>query len=138
MEGIGERLTPADAVPHCHLVLVNPGVELPTPDVFRALEHRENAGMGPLPQWSSDKVFATWLAGQRNDLETPARYLAPVIGEVLAALGDARVARMSGSGATCYGLYSGAELAGAAERRISSTHPGWWVRAVTTTGGAAA
>lgn len=138
MQGIGERLAPVDAVPQCHLVLVNPRVELPTPDVFRALVTRENAGMGPLPRWPSSEDFATWLAGQRNDLEPPARHLAPVIGEVLAALGDARVARMSGSGATCFGLYPNDDLAGAAARRISGAHPGWWVRAVASTGGNAA
>lgn len=135
MQGIGEELAPV-AVPPCHLLLVNPGVDLPTPEVFKALEQREHAGMGPLPRWPSAAEFTAWLAAQRNDLEPAACRLAPVIGAVLAQLGDAPVARMSGSGATCFGLYENADLARAAARRIAAANPGWWVQPAAILSGA--
>ena len=123
MRGIGEQLEPV-AVPECHLVLVNPGVHVPTPAVFRALERRDNAGMTPMGD-----DFIGWLGAQRNDLQEAAISVAPVIAEALATLDDALVARMSGSGATCFGLYPDADMAKAAAARIAAAQPGWWVRA---------
>ena len=123
MRGIGEQLGPVP-VPECHLVLVNPGVHVPTPAVFRALERRDNAGMTPMAD-----DFVGWLGDQRNDLQKAAISVAPVIAEALAALDDALVARMSGSGATCFGLYPDANTAKASAERIAAARPCWWVRA---------
>ena len=70
-----------------------------------------------------------WLGAQRNDLQEAAISVAPVIADALAALDGALVARMSGSGATCFGLYPDADMAKAAAARIAAAQPGWWVRA---------
>ncbi|RMD91691.1 MAG: 4-(cytidine 5'-diphospho)-2-C-methyl-D-erythritol kinase, partial [Alphaproteobacteria bacterium] len=109
MRGIGEQLTPLE-LPEVHLVLVNPGVALPTRAVFAALDSRENPPMPePLPRWRDARELAGWLGRMRNDLEPPARALAPEIGVALDALAQTPgclLARMSGSGATCLGLYA--------------------------------
>lgn len=130
MTGIGEVLTALPAMPACWIVLVNPGIGVSTGAVFAAVEDR-NRGPGPA---CPDRGFATfddfagWLRAQRNDLQAPAVSLCPQIGEVLAALSDAPLARMSGSGATCFGLYPGRNAAEAAAARIGRTS-GWWVTA---------
>ena len=131
MSGIGERLGPCPALPPAWLVLVNPGVETPTGAVFAALERRDGPPMPEvLPDWADTAALAAWLAGMRNDLEPPARALFPVIGSVLEALkGQAGclLARMSGSGATCFGLFGSAAAAAEAARRLGAAQPGWWV-----------
>ncbi len=133
MSGIGDEVEPVHGIPPLPTVLVNPGVELRTPDVFAALERRDGAPMPRLPEFGGVAECATWLAGQRNDLQEAAVGLAPVVGQVLAVLrgAGAALARMSGSGATCFGLFSGMEDARLAARRIAAAEPGWWVRAVT-------
>ncbi|WP_028093297.1 4-(cytidine 5'-diphospho)-2-C-methyl-D-erythritol kinase [Pseudodonghicola xiamenensis] len=138
MQGIGDRLSRAETVPALPLVLANPGVSLPTPAVFKALSEPENNDMGELPAWPDRDGFLDWLGAQRNDLERPARGLAPVIGDVLAALSGAGagLARMSGSGASCFGLFPSEAAAEAAADRISRAHPGWWVRSAVTIPGA--
>lgn len=123
--GIGERLTPV-TLPPAHLVLANPRVPVSTPDVFRALECRKNPPLPDLPAWPDTAALADWLRDQRNDLEAPARSIAPVIGEVLDALGATKgclMARMSGSGATCFGLYASAAEAKAAAASLPAN---WW------------
>jgi 4-diphosphocytidyl-2-C-methyl-D-erythritol kinase len=132
MRGIGERLEYLP-FPDAPVLLVNPGVEVPTGAVFAALASPDNPPMpDDLPNWADVGDLARWLAGQRNDLETPARAIAPGIGAVLAAMTaqpDALIARMSGSGATCFALFpdlAAAERAGAA---LSRAQPGWWVAA---------
>jgi 4-diphosphocytidyl-2-C-methyl-D-erythritol kinase len=133
MRGIGEALLPCPALPPLWLVLANPGVETPTAAVFAALERRDNPPMpDPLPEWRDAATLASWLAGQRNDLEAPARALCPVVGDVLAALAaqpGCLLARMSGSGATCFGVFAASAAAGAAEERLAAAEPGWWVAA---------
>jgi 4-diphosphocytidyl-2-C-methyl-D-erythritol kinase len=86
-----------------------------------------------LPRWRDAAALTDWLARQRNDLEAPATALAPGIGAVLTALRGAAgcdLARMSGSGATCFGLFQTRDLAEAAAAALAAAHPGWWVRAV--------
>ncbi len=126
MTGIGDRLVPLGRAPDLALVLVNPGVAVSTPDVFRALARKDNAGMTPMPPVARGDAWLDWLAAQRNDLEAPAQGLAPVVGEVLSALRalpGCRLARMSGSGATCFALFDRDRApAGLAER-----FPHWWV-----------
>ncbi|MCO6419842.1 4-(cytidine 5'-diphospho)-2-C-methyl-D-erythritol kinase [Siccirubricoccus sp. KC 17139] len=127
MQGIGEVLLPAPALPEYGLLLVNPGVALATPAVFRARQ----GGFTPMAElpaaWPDAAAMARDLAALRNDLEPPAIALCPVIAEVLAAiraLPGCLLARMSGSGATCFGLFPDAEAA----RRAAALLPGGWWR----------
>ncbi len=133
MSGIGERLAPVPQLPPAWLVLVNPGVSVPTPAVFRALARRDNPPMpADLPAWPDATALAAWLTTQRNDLEAPARALAPAIGDTLAALAAAPgclLARMSGSGATCFGLFASATAAETAAASLTAAHPDWWTAA---------
>ncbi|CTQ32297.1 4-(cytidine 5'-diphospho)-2-C-methyl-D-erythritol kinase [Jannaschia rubra] len=127
MRGIGEILSPVP-MPPLHAVLINPGVALPTGRVFAGLATTDNRPMDALPDAGPT---LDWLARQRNDLEPPARQIAPVIGDVLSALREAGadIARMSGSGATCFGLWPSRALADKAAHEL--TLSGWWVRACT-------
>lgn len=131
MAGIGERLERCPPLPPVWLVLANPRVETPTAAVFSALATRDNPPLpATLPAWPDAAALAGWLATQRNDLEAPARALFPVIDAVLDALAaqpGCLLARMSGSGATCFGLFAGAEAAEAAARALAAARPGWWV-----------
>lgn len=130
MRGIGEHLDTLGPLPALHIALVNPRVTVPTPAVFKALTNRQNAPMPAcLPDWPDAQALADWLKTQRNDLEDPARTIAPVIGDVLAALSSrpgALMARMSGSGATCFALFETADAAKAAATAISAARPDWW------------
>ena len=127
MAGVGERLTVAPNLPACGMVLVNPGVALGTADVFRARQAGFSAKARLPDGWPVAASMADDLAALGNDLQAPAIGLCPVIGEVLAALRatpGCLLARMSGSGATCFGLFADpveAVLAAQALRR-----PGWW------------
>jgi 4-diphosphocytidyl-2-C-methyl-D-erythritol kinase len=116
-EGRGDVLRPVDgaALSGRPVLLVNPGVAVPTGPVFAGWDGIDR---GPLPPGA--------LIG-RNDLEAPARRLAPAIGAVLAALGGAERCGMSGSGATCFGLYADAAERGRAAARTATAEPGWWL-----------
>jgi 4-diphosphocytidyl-2-C-methyl-D-erythritol kinase len=132
MTGIGEVLAPLPhALPPTWLVLVNPGVPVPTPLVFKALTQKDNPGLpDDLPLWANADQMAAFLRATRNDLEAPAIGIAPVIAEVKAALAaqpGCLVARMSGSGATCFGLFAGAAGAAHAAHALRLQQPGWWV-----------
>ncbi len=131
MTGIGEGLGAVPARPEAGLVLVNPGVGVSTPAVFKALARADNAPMPrEVPKMRSAAELAAFLSMQRNDLEAPAMALQPVIGRVKAALSaqpGCRVARMSGSGATCFGLFDDPLAAHAAARTIRAAEPAWWV-----------
>jgi 4-diphosphocytidyl-2-C-methyl-D-erythritol kinase len=124
--GVGETIRPLRISAPFHAVLVNPGVAVATRAVFAGLQKRDNAPMEPLPQQG---ISAEWLAAQRNDLQEPAVRAFPVISEVLDEIGRCNglmLARMSGSGATCFGLFETVDAAGEAAAAISRTHPGWW------------
>jgi len=141
MTGVGETLLPL-ALPKLPCVLVNPRVPVATRDVFEALGLRN----GELLVGASDVLQATawpeqggsleeWveaLSAGTNDLEAPAARIQPVIGEVISALSatnGAWLARMSGSGATCFAIYENTEEAQRAAQRIRLDHPQWWVHA---------
>jgi 4-diphosphocytidyl-2-C-methyl-D-erythritol kinase len=128
--GIGERID-AVPLPSVSAVLVNPRAGLPTAEVFRTMERRDNPPMPEvLPGFAGAADLAAWLAGQRNDLEAAAIRVQPVVATVLAAVGATEgclLARMSGSGATCFGLYAGPEGAARAAVRLRGERPGWWV-----------
>ena len=127
MAGIGEDVTPAPPLPPVWAVLANPRVALPTPAVFAALTRRDNPPLPALPdRWRDAADLAQWLNRTRNDLEPPARILCPPVSAVLAALAatpGAMLARMSGSGATCFALFSSA---GAAAEAAAALPPAWW------------
>lgn len=128
MQGIGEKLTLIKGLPDLWMVLVNPRVDTPTPAIFSALKSKLNAGMHKdLPLWSDFGEFCTWLRHQRNDLQDPAIEVQPIINDVLDALTDAELVRMSGSGATCFGLYATAQASANAAKHIQGAHPDWWV-----------
>lgn len=132
MQGVGERVSPVPTLPPLPALLVNPGRPVATPSVFKALEKRDNPDMGEIPtHLATPRDTAAWLACLRNDLEAPARAVEPVIGTVLAALAalpDCLLARMSGSGATCFALFPDAVSASAAARQIATARPEWWVK----------
>ncbi|QIE55780.1 4-(cytidine 5'-diphospho)-2-C-methyl-D-erythritol kinase [Pikeienuella piscinae] len=130
MAGAGERLTPAPGFRGFWVVLVNPMQPLSTAEVFAGLEQRERPDMTPPPDLADFDALTGWLAGLRNDLEEPARRLRPTIGEALAALSSApacRLARMSGSGATCFGMFETGAQAAVAAKQIGAARRGWWV-----------
>lgn len=130
MTGIGEELTPVD-LPPLPAVLVNPGIPVPTPRVFSALESRNNPPMPVDTPAGDTAAIIHWLAAQRNDLERPAMAQAPVIAEVLQSLSGAgaALARMSGSGATCFGLFEDMQDAHGAAAILKGAAPHWWVQA---------
>lgn len=137
MSGLGEVLADVPPLPPAWLVLANPGVAVSTPSIFQALDRRDGPALPPLEPWADTHALACDLARMRNDLEAPARSLQPVIGEVLAELaGQAGclLSRMSGSGATCFGLFADPGRAAATAVDLSDRHPGWWVRAARILG----
>lgn len=134
MRGLGERVEPVAGLPGLWLVLVNPGRPLATPAVFRALGRPDNPPMpDPLPGFADAAALTDWLARQRNDLEAPARTLEPAVAAVLAGLAaqpGCRLARMTGSGATCFGIF--ADRAGRDAAAAALVRPGWFVAAAAT------
>ena len=133
MAGIGDQISPI-ALPPAHLVLVNPGVGLSTAAVFGALLCRDNPPLPPAAPMPDVVALAAYLGHCRNDLEAPALSLVPQIGAVLAALQGQTgclLARMSGSGATCFGLFASASAAEAAATTLRAQSAAWWVQATT-------
>ncbi len=126
-DGIGDILTAVPDMPALHLVLVNPRVPVPTAEVFKRRQENFSAPL-PVPE----KITPDFLGMCRNDLTQAASAVAPEIGDVLQAIGKTngcRLARMSGSGATCFGFYAEAYLARQAEESLAAAHPSWWIRA---------
>lgn len=129
MSGIGEIVAPV-TLPALHACLVNPGTPVQTSAVFAALTSATNAPLPDLPEWRHAAHLCEWLRAQRNDLEAPARFLAPAIGVALARIAatpGCLLSRMSGSGATCFGLYATSVEAGDAARALARAHPEWWI-----------
>jgi 4-diphosphocytidyl-2-C-methyl-D-erythritol kinase len=128
--GIGDALSPAPALPQAGLVLVNPGTPLPTPPVYKARQgaFSQAARFADAPK--DARALARLLEGRRNDLTQAAIGLVPAIGAVLDELGAAQgclIARMSGSGATCFGLFDDPAAAAKAAGQIDKLRPEWWV-----------
>ena len=135
-KGIGEYLTAVHSMPELHLVLANPNMAVSTPDVFQRLSNRNNPALPVVPEGLNVIDFAEWLSRTRNDLQLPALQLCAAIGDTLLALAETRplLTRMSGSGATCYGLYANAALAKSAAVTIAARHANWWVKPARTGG----
>lgn len=130
MRGIGDVLGAVPEMPeYAGMVLVNPRVSVSTPEVFKRLENRNNPAMDEtIPAFSTAIELSDWLKSQRNDLQAPAIELQPVIADVLRSIEgtDSLFARMSGSGATCFGLYKTEYEAKAAHASLYVSHPQWW------------
>lgn len=143
MEGEGEIVRPLDGLAVLYGVLVNPGVACPTGPVFRELDRLKGWQVGACAgddmSWASDDApplrdagaLMDWVAAGRNDLEAPACGLVPEIGAVLRACREAgaRIARVSGSGASVLGLWDTGAQARAAAGQLAAARAGWWVRA---------
>jgi 4-diphosphocytidyl-2-C-methyl-D-erythritol kinase len=138
MRGIGEELGPALTLPPLFAVLVNPRVPVETPAVFKALGLQPGQSLDgaqhPVLEMASAHSLLGSLRAARNDLEPPALDVQPVIGEALALVArteGCRLARMSGSGATVFGLYEDSQRAADAARFIIGNRPDWWVEATS-------
>jgi 4-diphosphocytidyl-2-C-methyl-D-erythritol kinase len=131
MEGRGEILRAVQSMPRIAMMLVNPGVAVPTKDVFAALVERSEVDMTlPAGRFGDTADLLRFLEMTRNDLEAPARQIQPVIGEVLttmAALPGALLTRMSGSGATCFGIFADEDCCARAAALLKQARPAWWV-----------
>jgi 4-diphosphocytidyl-2-C-methyl-D-erythritol kinase len=138
VRGIGEIVLPLKHFPACHVVLVNPLVPVVTADVFRRLESRDNPGLPDLiDPLTRPAQLGLWLGETRNDLEPPAISMVPVIGDLIARLRTASgciLARMSGSGATVFGLFGSSAQAHQAAHDLRETWPGYWVAAAPLIG----
>jgi len=141
MTGVGEQLLPL-MLPSMPSVMVNPRVPVATKDVFQALGLRNGellvgaADVLEAPAWPEDGAStADWvdvLSSVANDLEAPAMRIEPVIGDVLDALracAGVKLARMSGSGATCFAIFGEDASVHRASEQIRRDHPDWWVHA---------
>jgi len=132
-QSIGDDIRLVEAKTPLHIVLVNPNIEVSTPSIFKQLTNKENT-----PMYAKD-ITAMPLISEikdlRNDLQNPAIDLEPAIENVLSALSqtNAQLERMSGSGATCFGLYENHKEAQTAANHIKSQNPTWWCVATTTT-----
>jgi 4-diphosphocytidyl-2-C-methyl-D-erythritol kinase len=129
-QGIGDQIILAPAVPQAALVLVNPQVHVPTPAVFQARQGGFSPAAPLEPHPESLPALVTALQQNHNDLYAPAAQLAPVIAACLAAVTsspECLFAAMSGSGATCFGLYADDEAAAQAVAQLRTNHPTWWV-----------
>lgn len=130
MRGIGDDVSPGPDMPDCGIVLVNPKVSVSTPEVFKALARKDNPPLPVAPDgFESLAELCDYLSGCRNDLQEPACGLFGEIAECLSVLqtdGRIRLARMSGSGATCFGLCEKADAMDI-ERALRATHPHWWI-----------
>jgi 4-diphosphocytidyl-2-C-methyl-D-erythritol kinase len=140
VRGIGHEVVPVTGLPEMHAVLVNPGVPLPTARVFAGLQAGPAASAAPAaapPALPGPEDLIAYMRERGNDLEPAATALLPAIREVKAALAaepGCRLAAMSGSGPTCFGLYGDRESAGRAAAAIAAAHPGWWVRSTILAG----
>jgi 4-diphosphocytidyl-2-C-methyl-D-erythritol kinase len=144
MRGIGEILSAPTELPALGIVIIHPGFALPTGPVFKALglaPGEAHAGSSPRQTGGDDRwrgadreSLLEWLAAECNDLEAPAIATAPAVAGVLAviaALAGCRIARMSGSGSACFGLFGDGEAAATAAEQVTAAQPSWWVRAGT-------
>jgi len=128
MSGIGDILANGPAMPDMGLVLINPGIPVPTKEVFAARRGPFSPVVNPPVAWRETRFLVSDIADHKNDLQAPAIARVPEIAAVLETLRDDKkclLARMSGSGATCFGLYENPAAAAMAAHTIR--HPNWWV-----------
>ena len=138
MTGIGEQMRFLTDFPAIPVLLVNPRLPLATADVFRELRAKPLSGAidqsPPLAALNGIDEVVSYAAARSNDLEAPAKRLLPVIGTMLEALAScpgALLARLSGSGPTCFALFRTESELETAALQVSEAHPEWWVKATT-------
>ena len=132
MRGVGDVLSAPLDLPRLFAVLINPGVAVSTREIFAALNLPPAEPPAPAGPPAAPSALLAEIASGRNDLEQPAIELEPMIADVLSVLNKlpgCRLARMSGSGATCFGLFETNAAASAAARTVRVGYPQWWVRA---------
>jgi 4-diphosphocytidyl-2-C-methyl-D-erythritol kinase len=135
MRGIGEILSEPLELPNLSAVLVHPGIPVATKSAFEALGLRageQRAQETVIPAFKSREALLEFLLAHGNDLESAAMKIEPVVAQVrdgISALPGCRLARMSGSGSACFGLFDSSRAAQAAARALAQSHPSWWVRA---------
>ncbi|NJM81746.1 MAG: 4-(cytidine 5'-diphospho)-2-C-methyl-D-erythritol kinase [Tabrizicola sp.] len=137
MRAVGDILDAVPPLPAAWLLLANPGHSLSTRAVFGALDDVSHQPMPAIPPFAGFAELARFLQLQRNDLEAPATRIAPAIGQAVRAIAaqeGCALARMSGSGATCFGLFGDEDTAARAASRIRAAEPGWWVAAAAIRG----
>ncbi|NKN38520.1 4-(cytidine 5'-diphospho)-2-C-methyl-D-erythritol kinase [Agrobacterium sp. a22-2] len=136
--GIGEDITPLTTLPAFALVLGNPLKGVSTPEIFRRLSTKANPPIGALPDTTDRTQWLDTLSGLRNDLQPPARALCTEIAELSGLLeqAGARLVRMSGSGATCFGIFDDLDAARHAAAGLLKQRPDWYFHATETMGGA--
>ncbi|MEM7214082.1 MAG: 4-(cytidine 5'-diphospho)-2-C-methyl-D-erythritol kinase [Pseudomonadota bacterium] len=130
--GIGEKISIIDSKTRLNLVLVNPGIEISTPEVFGRLDRKDNE---PIAETDLDRFPSIdAMLSMRNDLQGPAQSLQSSIDDVLEAISGlgSLLTRMSGSGATCFGIFETIEEAESACRQIMTQYPDWWCVATRT------
>jgi 4-diphosphocytidyl-2-C-methyl-D-erythritol kinase len=136
--GIGEVLTPVSGLPPLPIVLVHPAIPLSTARVFGRLENAHQRPLPALPpQFASIIAFVQWLRQTRNDLTEAARMetgLAEAATKALSGDKDCLFARMSGSGASAFGIFASRAAAERAAERLAAAHPHWWVMPAATAG----
>jgi 4-diphosphocytidyl-2-C-methyl-D-erythritol kinase len=132
MRGAGELLSEPFKLAPLAAVLINPRVALPTKDVFAAFDKADapRASRSAPGSFNPQEDLLAFLHAQPNDLEAAAISLQPVIGDILSGLHDlpsCRIARMSGSGATCFGLFDTHDAVSSAAAGLRAAHPDWWI-----------
>ncbi len=132
--GIGEVIEPLGGFPALDIVLVNPGVPVSTPAVFAGLARRDNGALPAAAGLTTAEAVCAYLDATRNDLQAPAIAVCPLIADVLNALRAETplLARMSGSGATCFAIFPDRTATARAASRIAARHPDWFVLATRT------
>ena len=135
--GLGEIVRPLQKSPQLYMLLVNPMVQLSTGLVYQQLGQYSRNPLEDPPSGCDPGQYIDWLGRQKNDLEKPAMDILPVIGDVLDSIRETSgclLARMSGSGATCFGLYASSSEADHARKAILSERRGWWSVSTVLTG----
>ncbi|RFC63297.1 4-(cytidine 5'-diphospho)-2-C-methyl-D-erythritol kinase [Fulvimarina endophytica] len=131
--GIGDELEPVALSAGFGILLVNPRRPVPTPAVFKALVNRSNTPLPAMPPkgFGTTEALLNWLKATRNDLQETAVSIEGAIAEAIGAIEreDALLARMSGSGATVFGLFETPEIARDRAERLRASRPDWWIRA---------
>jgi 4-diphosphocytidyl-2-C-methyl-D-erythritol kinase len=139
MSGIGEKLGDVLDIPPFWSVLINPHIAVSTADVFGKLKlSLQHKTVTPINiKFKNNECLYSWLSTQKNDLQAPAINLQPKIADVMTALGritKPNLIRMSGSGSTCFALYTSKQASLEAEMVMKQTYPDWWVKAVKLNG----
>ena len=131
MRGIGERLVKLASPPNVWVLLINPGVHVRTESIFMSLKKRNNPPLEEPFMFTSKLEFFNYLRRQRNDLEETTCALYPLVRDLLDKIRDTKdceLSRMSGSGATCFGLYAEKDMANKASKELEKVYPNYWIK----------